>query len=191
MPSSRVLLARIAVIALHAVAAVFAAPMLGQNHALAGSGPGLVELLAPAQQTPVPRHMPPAYGSSAGYRVGWSPRLDDFPADQVVADEETEYERLIAKLRGSAEGFARKNGRIATDSDLEALEKPTMARLAELAGMKGRWYTVRGPCPSLCQGQGTCNYRTSTCVCDKCFRGHDCGVCRKPCSDACSANGTR
>ena len=104
-------------------------------------------------------------------------------------DEEKEYEKLMARLRATAEAFTRKHGRMAKDMELAELEGPTMTHLAELAGLRGTNKLIRGGCPGHCQGRGNCDYASSMCECYECFTGIDCGLCKKPCSEACGNHG--
>lgn len=107
------------------------------------------------------------------------------PSPPLVLSEEVEYDALSIELRTGAERFARQHGRTPTDEELKGLGAATMSRLAELAGLRGRNHTVRGPCPGRCQGRGSCNYNLHSCVCHGCYAGHDCGECAVPCESSC------
>ena len=91
--------------------------------------------------------------------------------DKLIADapfslaDEVEYDARSIDLRSAAENFERTHDRRPTDAELGALLPATMGRLSELA------LTVRGPCPARCQGRGTCERRTSTCVSGRRRRG--------------------
>ena len=119
--------------------------------------------------------------------VPWSARTPNpsiRPAGKYNATEEAEYEVLMARVRTAAAHWVRRHGQPPTDEELGGAEPAAMERLSELVGMRGRNWTIRGPCPANCQGQGTCDHFTSTCACNKCSAGHDCSLCEHPCDEA-------
>ena len=144
----------------------------------------------PPSAPPPPRRLPDDRTSSAALTAFRNAAVNLTVAPLDV-DEEKEYELLHIELRAAAEKIANPRGYPATKEELEKSSPATKAimdRLAELAGLRDRDTTVRGPCPGHCQGRGECDYETSECKCEKCYGGVDCGECGTPCP-SCGAGG--
>ena len=167
------------------------APALIYNYAPAGTSSYKADYFSYAPSpspmpTPTPMQTPTPTPTPTPMQTSHA-RLN-LMVQELNMDEEKEYELLHIELRAVAEKLTKERGVPPTKEELEAVARPTMDRLAELVGLRGRDHTVRGPCPGHCQGRGECEYETSTCKCEDCYGGVDCGECKNPCT-ACGAGG--